>query len=98
MTPKYLKQMQEIIRDVEKFIYDEAIPPTQIASYVVGHTMMRDDYWDIIEAEDQLREFAEMGANTEVLGDDYEFIESELKYLRSAFERLKAKYGTGEKS
>lgn len=98
MDTPYLKQMQEIVRDVEKFIYDDSREVNQIASYIVGHTMMRDDYWDIIELSihKDLEEFAEMGSSAEVLPEEYLREQDEIGYLRRAFERLKAKYGTGE--
>lgn len=96
MIPKHLKQMQEIIRDVEKFIYDDSIQVTQRASYIVGHTMMRDDYWDIIEVHKELEDFNELGLSTEIVDEEYAIEQGDLKRMQCAFERLKAKYSTGE--
>lgn len=96
MDTPYLKQIQEIIRDVEKFIYNDELQVTQRASYILGSTMMRDDYWDIIEIHDDIEEFAELGSSTETVSEEFAIEQGDLGYMQRAFERLKAKYGTGE--
>lgn len=92
MNSIYSEQLQEIIRKVDRFIYDDSIEVTKIASYVVGATMMRDDYWDIIEIHKDLEEFAELGLSTEAVSEEYAVEQGDIGYLRRAFERLKAKY------
>lgn len=92
MNTLYLKQIREMLAGVEKFIYDDSIEVTKLASYVVGATMMRDDYWDIIEIHKDLEEFAELGLSTEAVSEEYAVEQGDIGYLRRAFERLKAKY------
>lgn len=61
------KVINDIITEIDSFINDKAIAKDQIASYIVGSTMMRDDYDDIIIDEPLIETLANLEANLEII-------------------------------
>jgi len=56
-----------IITEIDEFINDKLILKDQIASYIVGSTMMRDDYDDIILVEPKIEILANAAADLEII-------------------------------
>ena len=57
--------MKEITNKIDSFINDESITKDQRASYIVGSTIMRDDYDDIILIDPEIESFAELALSFE---------------------------------
>lgn len=61
------KIIKAIATEIDEFINDELISKAQIASYIVGSTMMRDDYDDIILVEPKIEILANTAADLEII-------------------------------
>jgi len=61
------KIIRDIITEIDEFINDDTISKDQIASYIVGSTMMRDDYDDIILVEPKIEALANTAADLEII-------------------------------
>lgn len=62
--------IKEIAIDIDDFINDGSITKDQRASYIVGSTMMRDDYDELILTEPAIEDLAELAAAFEASSPD----------------------------
>jgi hypothetical protein len=84
--------LQPIIEKVEHILSDAETDIPQRGSYVVGATMMRDDYFDLIEKYPELEWLAEAGADTETHRVDDPLIEYDLNHMKHLASEIKQKY------
>lgn len=80
------------MKDIDKFINDESISKEQRGSYIVGATMMRDDYYDIIVIEPEIETLAEMGADFEVTSPSNIYYNLYFNDILEKIKEIKTKY------
>lgn len=88
------KIVKEIINNIDRFIDNTTMPKDQIASYIVGATMMRDDYDDIIAIAPEIEELAEMASDFEVTSPNNIYINQYYEDMLKTIEKIKYKYDT----
>lgn len=67
------KIIKEITSDINKFIDGKTMSKDSIASFIVGATMTRDDYDDVIKLEPLVGVLAEMSAAFEISTPEHIF-------------------------
>lgn len=95
VNTKFLKRVQELIQDIEKFIYSDN-NPQKIASYLLGVTMFRDDYDEIIKNYPEIEKIAEQASDLESEKDDSQYLMYDLTKIRFEFERMKIRYAKSD--
>jgi hypothetical protein len=82
-------RITEIIIKIEKILLNKRGDSLdQLGSYIVGATLVRDDYEELVEAYPQLAEVAELAADLETLTASPE-ADDVFRALHREFDRLK---------
>ncbi len=84
--------INKTLKTINHFIYDDALSPQQIGSYIVGATIVADEYDELVRNYPVLEKIAGLGSGLEAAPKNSAYTSLDLAKLRYWFEVARFKY------